>query len=234
MFFLVMGQADEASPPDAQALLGHTAWLRGLVRRLVADADVDDVVQEAMGAAVGRAPAEPVGARRWLATVVRRLAANRRLRAARLRRREQARARMEAVPSTDEVVQRAERQRLVVEAVLGLGEPYRSTLLLRFWEDLGVGAIAKSQGVKRETVKSRVSRGLALLRSALDDRHRGDRESWCASLATLLPEAPAVHPGAPRWWDGWAALLVRVLVVALACLAIASLGSWMFENLLSY
>lgn len=49
----------------------------------------------------------------------------------------------------------------------GLPEKQRAVLVLRFWEDLTVPQIAECTGVAEGTIKSQISRGLAVLRERL-------------------------------------------------------------------
>jgi RNA polymerase sigma factor (sigma-70 family) len=48
-----------------------------------------------------------------------------------------------------------------------LPEKQRAVLVLRFWEDLTVPQIAECTGVAEGTIKSQISRGLAVLRDRL-------------------------------------------------------------------
>ena len=151
--------------PPAEALLAQQDFVRTLVRSLLRGADgEDDIVQRTWLRALRRPPRDAGKGRQWLAQIARNLTRDH-LRSARRRdAREREAARPAAVPSTAVVVQReAERQR-VVEALLGLAEPYRSTVLLRYWEDLPPAAIAARLGVPGATVRARLQRGLAMLR----------------------------------------------------------------------
>jgi len=175
---------------DAEALLAHAGWARRIAGHLVRDPDrADDAVQEAWLAALRRPPGrgrDPAG---WLARRVRDAIRSARRGEARRARRDAAAARAEALPSTAELVQQAELQRELVAAVLTLEEPYRSTLLLRYWQDRSPQEIARQQGVPGGTVRSRLKRGLEQLRRLLDDRFGGDRRAW-VSLLLPLSSAP--------------------------------------------
>jgi RNA polymerase sigma-70 factor (ECF subfamily) len=164
-----------------EILLADTAWLHALTRSMVADADLAaDVAQETLLAACRQRLAIR-HLRPWLASVAanfaRRFARGERRR----RRHEQAVPPREPAPPTDEVVARAGMHRDVVDAVLRLGEPYRATLLLRFQEQQSCEQIAARMRVPVETVRTRVKRGLALLRAAMDARH-GDRRAWALPI----------------------------------------------------
>jgi len=175
-------------------LVAHHAWMRRLARSLVLDdSEADDVVQEAWLKATEKPPEKPAALRAWLATVVRNAAKQLARGESRRDRRELAVAKQEALPSTSELVARAESRRILLDATLALGEPGRSTVLLRFFEGLPPREIAKRQGVPVETVRSRVRRALDEMRSSLDSTHRGDRRAWAL---TLLPLAAPPLPGA--------------------------------------
>ena len=165
-----------ASPETVESWLGRERGaLIALARSLVrGDTDAEDVVQEASLAAVLDPPLSNTGA--WLRTVVRRGVSRQGREASRRRRREAWVARPEAVPSASEAAERLELCRRVVAAVQALDEPYRTTVVLRYFEGHSPSTIAESQGIPVKTVKTRLSRGLAQLRSTLD-RAYGDRRS---------------------------------------------------------
>src|ERR1700754_2868848 len=121
------------SPParfQIEELLTHSDWLRRLAGELVRSSDSpDDVLQDTWLAALRSPPLRDRAAEPWLVEVVKNFA----FRAYRSRRaRETREARGELVPAgpvpPDVLVERAEAQRLMVEAVLRLAEPFRSTV----------------------------------------------------------------------------------------------------------
>lgn len=167
---------------DLDALLGHHDFVRRLARSLVHDEHrADDLTQDAMVAAVRHAQTSSrsvESARGWLATVVFRLAANfsrgERRRAAR-----ESIVELESFETTPErILEREALRREVVEAVLALEEPYRSTILLRYFDDRSPREIAGRMGVTVETVRSRLKRANLVLRerlAAATDSVRGRR-----------------------------------------------------------
>lgn len=177
-----------------EQLLRQEDWVRRLVRRLVRDENqADDIVQEAYVAALRNPPVQHGATRAWLGTVVR--ATVDRFRKRDLRRTDRER---EAVgdellrPAVDLLAEREERRRIVVEAVTGLAEPYRSTIILRYFEEMKPSDIASHDGVPVSTVKSRLKRGLDRLRAVLDAEYVGDRRAWLVPLAALyLPREAA-------------------------------------------
>jgi RNA polymerase sigma-70 factor (ECF subfamily) len=183
-------------PPSAsvESLLAHRAWVRRLLRALVAEPqDAADVEQETWRRALERPPLHAANLRAWLSSVARNVAR-------RIGRDEATRARHEGAvaggfapgivpplaPAAAEVVERAQLQRRVVDTVLALDEPYRSTILLRYLDDLAPSAIATRTGVPVDTVKTRLKRGLALVRARLNSELGTDEHGLVGALAPLL------------------------------------------------
>ncbi len=171
----------------ADELLCHGAFVRRLAHSLVRDPHVgDDAAQETWLAAVRTPPPSDHPARPWLATVVRNAVRRRHRGETRRRAREEAAARPEQTPPTVDRVARREILQRVVTAVLGLEEPYQTTVLMRYYDDLPPRVIADRMRVPVETVKSRLKRGTARVRARLDDGCPGGRTEW---LAALVPFA---------------------------------------------
>ena len=180
---------------DPDSLLVHDAFVRRLARRLIRDeARAEDLVQDTWVAALEGVPRRGASAgsgRAWLATVARRLWTKRRRGDLRRARRESAAARPEASELLDEVLAREETRRRLLVAVAELDELYRTALLLRWFEELPPRAIARRLELPVETVKTRLKRGLALLRARLDEQHGGDRSAWSVALLPLALPAPS-------------------------------------------
>lgn len=172
------------------SLLEHRDFVRRLAQRLVSDpSSADDLEQECWLTSMRHTGEEPSSPRGWLSKVARNLALES-FRSAKSRRlREVAVSPKEALPSTEEVVSAAEVHQVVVRAVLGLDEPYRSTLLLRFFSGAPPRVIAARENVSVETVRSRLTRGLALLRGRISTDRGEDWRSWL--LPVLLPRGGA-------------------------------------------
>ncbi|MEQ1895561.1 MAG: RNA polymerase sigma factor, partial [Planctomycetota bacterium] len=155
---------------DPATLLAQDHRLRSLARALVRDAHAaDDLAQEAWVAALeshGPIRAAPA----WLATVLRRAATRGRRGEERRARHEQHSARPEGTPSTQEILAREEARARVVAALAKLDEPQRTTLVLRFLEDLPPRAVAQRMQVPVATGRTRTRRALEELRTRLD-RH---------------------------------------------------------------
>lgn len=172
--------------PRMQTLLDHRAWVRDLARRLVRDPGVaDDVAQEALLAALESSAPPPRSIRAWLGTVVRNLVWERMRGEDRRHVREERVAREEETPSTLELLEEVAVHREVVETLMALPEHYRDVLVRRYYEGETPTRIAEASGVPVATVKTRLQRGLALMRQRLDGNHGGDGRSWVAALAPL-------------------------------------------------
>lgn len=179
-------------------LLGHSRWVRSMVAGLAVDeSEVDDWLQQTWVAALEHPPRHDGSLGGWLARVARNFSLLQRRGETRRQAREQRVASGEAVDSAAEVIEKADLHRKVVEAVWRLEEPYRSTLLLRFYEDLQPAEIARRTGVPAATVRTRLRRGLQRLRDDLLEEHGS---TWLAScIATLAPQClpgPAPAPAA--------------------------------------
>ena len=72
-------------------------------------------------------------------------------------------------PGADEDVLLSERRASVLEALRGLPERQREVLALRYYLDLSEADIASTLGISRGAVKSHASRGVAALRSLMED-----------------------------------------------------------------
>jgi RNA polymerase sigma factor (sigma-70 family) len=172
-------------PRDPEFLLERSERVRALARHLLGMADgAEDVAQDALVASLDRQDQGdgPLPAR--LAASVRSLAGRWRRAKARRARREAAAARPDRAPSTAELVERAALQRTLVEAVLALDEPYRESVILRYFEGLPPRAIAELRSLPVRTVQTRLARALALLRARL--QRRVDLSAW---VPLLLPVA---------------------------------------------
>lgn len=210
------------SNPTADRLASHAGWIRALARELVSSPDsVDDLTQETIAIALEKAPRDPVSLKSWLGTVVRNLWRERvRSRGSRLAR-EESSARPEGTEPTDEIVARMQAEQDLGRTLMELDEPYRSTLFLRFYDDLPPREIAERQGVPVATVKSRLSRGLAHMRARLDAAHGGDRQAW---MLVVLPFAMNVRPETALTLGG---LAVNSKLTAAAVATVVVAGAWM-------
>jgi len=162
-----------------QRLLEHGEFVRALARSLVRDRHrADDVAQETFRIALERPPRHARNLRGWLARVTRRAAALGHRRDVRRRRREVAAARPEAGggAATADAVARLDWEQRLVRAVRELDEPYRTTVVLRYFEQSTPAEIARRTGVPRKTVYTRLQRGLERLRARLDDEAGGNLE----------------------------------------------------------
>ena len=160
-------------------MLEQVSWIRRLARELVADRELaEDLVQETCVVALEHAPRETGKLRAWLSEVLRNALRQHARSQGRRVAREAAAARTEALEPAAELVERALLQRELMNSVLELDEPYRSTVLLRFFEELPPREIARRTGAPVATVHSRLQRALARLRERID----GTNHAWCALL----------------------------------------------------
>ena len=192
-----------------ELLAEHANSMRELAQHLLKDAgEAEDVVQDTWMQVVQR----PAGlqirhtAKSWLHGMVANLARNRRRTKQRRARREEQCARPESGAQLAQASEaRGQVMRSVTEALLSLEEPYRSTLLGRFYENLPPRELARLHGVPLATVKSRLQRGLAMLRVRLEGQLESPTQSWGAALGMAfglpfgaLPTPGPTSPSSPR------------------------------------
>jgi RNA polymerase sigma factor (sigma-70 family) len=214
----------EAAPQPLDALLARREWVRRFARTLSRDdASADDLAQDAWVAAVERTP-RPDAPAGWFRRVLTRRAIDVSRETTRRGRREGDAARPEATAATADVVAAAESHRRVVEAVMALDEPYRSTVLLRFFEDLPPREVAARMGVPVETVRARVRRAVEKLRARLDEEHGGRRAAWLAPLLAGGPDEAA--PARPATGGGLVLTTTQKSVAAAALVALLFGGAW--------
>jgi RNA polymerase sigma factor (sigma-70 family) len=168
--------------PTAEQLLADADWLKRLAVRLAGDADdADDLVQESWIAAWRRQPDPGRPLRPWLAKVARDLAGMKRRADGRRALRDEAWAERGVAASPEELLERVRLHRLLVDLVLELEEPQRSTILARFVEGRSAADLARALGVPESTVRGRLRDGLARLRTRLDERG-GSRKAWAPGV----------------------------------------------------
>jgi RNA polymerase sigma-70 factor (ECF subfamily) len=186
--------------PDLADLDALDAFVRRLSRRLCSDdAAADDLAQEVWARALVSPPAQGSNWRGWL-TAVARNAARRAFRTDRRRRaREESRPAVGPAPSAAAVAEAEEARRRVMDAVLAMREPFRETLLLRWWADLTPTEVSARTGVPAATVRSRTFAALGELRTRLDRDFDGDRGRWTSALLGT----------AGTWGDGTGGALVE-------------------------
>ncbi len=173
----------------------HDPWmkyapgLRALARQLVSDPHgADDLVQETLLVAL-QTPAEKVASPRlWIAGVLRNLLRHWR-RDEKRRRAEGGEPRAWVELSDPDSVEQGEQAlttAAVAQAVHRLREPYRSTVVLRYYENLPPRTIAAMQSVPVATVNTRLYRAHRSLRSVLRKEAPRSRRSVGATLAALF------------------------------------------------
>jgi len=185
-----MSTTDEPNLPNLtiEHLLAHRTWLRALAHRLVHDDHAaDDLVQDTWMAALRRPPSHEGAIRAWLRTVAKNLARDRHRVSQNRARREAAASVKESLVATVDVVERAELQRELTRHVLALDEPYRTTVLLRFFDELPPRAVAERMSVPVETVRTRLKRALVRMRESMG-QERGD--DWRVALVPLAARPP--------------------------------------------
>lgn len=213
--------------PDLDAMLAHSGWVRALARSLVADPDLaDDIEQQTWLTAMRRPPSHDRNLRSWLGSVVRSMAGmhwresearQRRERVVADRQQEQGLRSADAA-RPESLSERMETFRELAAAVAGLQEPYGTSVYLRYFEELSVREVARRTKVPVPTAQSRISRGVQMLRTRMENRLGDIWRQRCLVFTLPLAKAP--------WW-GVAAIVTMTLKTKLmlgaAVLALLSL-----------
>ncbi len=172
---------------NVEELLEQTHWLRGLARGLVHGDEAEDVAQETMLTALQSPPPSNQPLRPWLARVATNVVRMSYRSKVRRERREKDFA--EALEENrGEVLKRFELHNSIAQMVVGLPEPFRSTLLYRYLDERSCAEIATQEGIAAATVRWRIKRGLEMLRATLDKET--DRRTWVLALQPCL-EVPS-------------------------------------------
>ncbi|TAH36764.1 MAG: sigma-70 family RNA polymerase sigma factor [Planctomycetota bacterium] len=182
----------DPSPVGLDELLEQSERVRSLARSLLGrEEDADDVVQDALAMALQRPPRGPGPKGGWFRRVARNLSLNLRRAQRRRSRREAEAARPEMLDAPD-VLEKAEIHRELIQALMDLGEPYRTVLLLHYFEGKSVRHVARARGMQESAVRTLLSRGRARLREALEARH--GRDGLRALLLALVADWPHAPP----------------------------------------
>ena len=167
--------------------MGDQRWITGLARSLVRDAAAaDDLVQDALTIAIQRPSLVLGDARSWASCVLKNLARDRSRSASRRAAREHDVAPAEGgVSDTSDLILAAERQRALMGAVLALAEPYKTVILLRWFEGLPPRAIAARTNTSTGTVSKQLVRAHARLRKELESEFGGEG-AWAVALLPVI------------------------------------------------
>ncbi len=214
--------------PVSETFTSHARFVRALSASLATgEVPADDIEQEVWLATLRAREKSLRSERGWLRTVTRNAAAKLARDLGPRRARETAAARRESISSTDEILERRETRRFVLEEVESLEEPYREAILLRFYENMPPREIARHRGIPVATAKSHLYRGMQTLRERLEARVGSTRRLSILLLAAAgirpLPVTPAAAAAAAPAASGSlpaVAALVPVLVVVLALVLI--------------
>lgn len=229
----------ERTPLDrsGESLLQHAGRLRALAARLIADpSTADDLVQDTFVAALRHAPSVDRPLAPWLSRVIGNFARKHKRAAIRREDRERALPPLAQEPTPDVIAERLEVQRTLIEVLDEIDEPFRTTLVLLYFEDLSSAEIARLQKVPSATVRWRHQRGLDELREKLDRRFGGSRAAWSVLFAPLFrpvlvpttaPPAAASIP-IPQGVLAMSAVS-KVVAASLAVAAVAGVIWWQID-----
>jgi hypothetical protein len=131
------------------------------------------------------------------------------------------------LPSASDTAERLEMQRRLVDALAGLEEPLRTTIVARYFDGMSAVEIAERERVPASTVRGRLMRGIEALRTRLD-RDCGGRANWAMGFVSLFADAQVpVAATAAAGFTGWLIMSTTTRIVTVAAvLVLSSLGIW--------
>jgi RNA polymerase sigma-70 factor (ECF subfamily) len=176
---------------ELEKLMSELSWLKRLATALVRDeSDADDLVQETWLVASERAPTDGRPLKPWLSRVALNLVRMKsRASKRRLAREAAVEPETDEAPAPEDLVDRVRAQRIVADEVLRLAEPYRSTILLHYFEGLSSADIARRAGIPEGTVRRRLKVALDELRGRIRAQERTTGQPVVAALAPLAGKA---------------------------------------------
>lgn len=173
----------------------EAALARTLAERLLFDADLaEDAIQQTWLAVLEHPPRDPEHAGGWFTAIAKNCALKI------LRTRGRAARREHLAPATDsiepsplETLDHVDLVATLRDEVEKLAEPYRKTLKQRFYEGIPPRRIAEIEGLTVDAIRSRLQRGLAMLRDRLEARAgaTGRRDLACGLF--VLAKRPDAH-----------------------------------------
>jgi RNA polymerase sigma-70 factor, ECF subfamily len=173
-----------SDPHELEAELHrHAAGLRSIARDLLRDPHAaEDVTQETLRQALAERNLQPGPLGGWLQRTLVNFTYQWRRRERRRLEREASLPLPEPVGAPPDMLSRRETLQAVTSAVLSLDEPYQTAIFQRYFENLSPRAICQRTGANLATVKSRLQRGLVMLRTRLDRQSGGDTQRWRMAL----------------------------------------------------
>jgi RNA polymerase sigma-70 factor (ECF subfamily) len=170
-----------------EQILADDRFVRRMAVQLMQDdATADDVTQEVYLKALAAGPDSGGSLRAWLRTLVRRLVADLRRGSARRARREALASKPESTGPESLLLEREEVRRRLIAAVMDLGPPRSTVVLLRYFEDAPPRVIAARLGMPVNTVRTHLKRSLASLRETLGAQSRSDGSTFLKALPLLV------------------------------------------------
>ena len=223
-----MDESTLSQNPKLDDLLADWEWLGELAARIVRDTGLREDARQAawLSMTTGQSQSSPRRARLYWA--VKQFASNARLADRRRARRERVAAQREALPSTEELVHRGEQRQRVWDAAMELPEPLRGSLLLHYQDGLSPAEIAARSGVKADTVRRRIQRGVQQIRERLSaDTEGGGLLALAAALPRSRSELGALSLPAPPAALA-ATLLAGTMMLAKTLCAVGAVAALFF------
>lgn len=129
----------------------------------------------------------------------------------------------------EQLLERGEVEREVLQAVAHLGEPYRTVVQLRYYEALPPAAIAARLGRPIRRVRAHLEQAQARLRQRLRHVASGRESAFGAALKELATRGQTATAGALMVAGGVGSVWTKLFAAAAAA-ALAGLGFWWWQQ----
>lgn len=214
-----------------ESLLEYEPFVRKVLRNMLVEEDqLPDLVQETWVRVLKRPPTQRSGIRGWLATVARNLARDQKRTRGHRREREEAAARPEALETAQSSHERLEMHQALVQAVLELREPYKTVVVMRYYDGHSVADIAAQVGRSEATVRSQLHRAHLQLKERLD-RQYGERREWMLiAVPWILVKEGVGSLGPAGGAESSVALPLIAGVLAASAALVALWAPWKYDE----
>jgi RNA polymerase sigma factor (sigma-70 family) len=212
--------------PSIDDLIQHSAWLKRLAHSLVKDPTLaDDLVQETWVSALESPPQKPGNHRNWLGRVLRnRVASYFRSDTRRMTREQRQVALVEQQEAgketfAEQALEMGEMGQILADSVMELKEPFRTTMLMHFLQEMSPSQISKRMDVPVGTVRTRILRGLTKLKVIVNQRYGGEWKRCHSALAVFA------GVGGKTFWLS-ARFMSAAAILAVTTLSLLVLQPW--------
>ena len=213
--------------PLALELLQDAGWITRLAIHLAEDlGEAEELAQSTYAEILGSKTSDVQHPRAWIAGLMQNVLRRKRTLEARQAAIWRTAPKLPDVPTPEEVLAQGEMRKIIINATMGLPEPYGSTVLMHYHQGVPLVDIARREGVPAVTIRSRLRRGLELLRGELGRKCGPGWQASCMALAGSFLKQGSRSGAASASGGG----LGIPIASAVAILTLTLGGWWLFSE----